>query len=367
MPGNQTDSAAMANKLVLYAGGCGPEETQGIYRVVVDLRTGAITPAELAAASLRPSFLALHPNGGFLYAVNELREFQGLIGGALSAFRIEASGSLTLVNQISSRGALPCYATMDAGGRHLLFANYRGPHVGVVTINDDGGLGRISSLVGHHGHGLHPVRQQQPHPHSICLDLAGRRAFAPDLGIDEIIAYDFDPGSGELARCQPATIHTRSGAGPRHFAFHPTGRFAYAICELDSTIMVFAYDGNRRMLSAIQTVSTVPLGYSDENTGAGIAVHPGGRFLYGSNRGHDSLAVFSIDETTGRLAPIGHVPSGGHTPRHFAIDPDGGFLAVVNQGSDNLQIFRINSTNGDLSEYACASIPKPACVTVVVE
>lgn len=338
---------------------------KGIWRLAIDRATGACAPAELAVESPHASFLALHPNRRIAYAANESMTFEGAPSGSLSAFTIDGSGRFGLINQLGSQGQLPCHVIVAPGAGHLLFTNYLGPHTGVARLGDGGQIEAIIALERHQGQGLHARRQLAARPHSVALDPTGTRAFVPDLGSDRIVAYDFDLRVGRLRFRRDVTISTKPGSGPRHLVFHPLGRFAYAVCELDSTIVAFAYDARVGLLSALQVISTLPENFNGENTGAGVEVHPSGRFLYVSNRGHDSIGVFGIDLATGRLTPIDIVGSGGRTPRHFAIDFSGEFLVVANQGSSEVTVFRISPAAGGLNRVGATSIPTPACVLLL--
>lgn len=335
---------------------------KGIWRIAIDRATGACAPAELATESAHASFLALHPNRRVVYAANESMTFDGAPSGSLSAFSIDESGRFGFINQLGSQGQLPCHLIVAPGAGHLLFTNYLGPHTGVVRLGDGGGIEAITALARHQGHGPHPRRQIAARPHSVALDPTGTRAFVSDLGSDRIVAYDFDSRVGGLRFRPDGTISTKPGSGPRHLTFHPHGGFAYAVCELDSTIVTFAYDARVGLLSALQVISALPDEFHGENTGAGVAVHPSGRFLYVSNRGHDSIGVFGIDGMTGRLTQIEFVGSGGRTPRHFAIDSSGEFLVIANQGSSMVTVFRMSRETGRLNRVGATCIPTPACV-----
>lgn len=343
--------------------GEGPES--GIWRLAIDRSTGTCALTERGISSAHASFLSLDPSRRVVYAANESRVFDGAPGGSLSAFAVDASGRFGLINQRASQGPLPCHLTVAPDGTHLLFTNYLGPHTGVARLGECGRIEGIVALERHEGHGSHPARQTAPHPHSVTLDPTGTRAFVADLGTDRIVAYDFDPRSGQLRFQAGRTIATNPGSGPRVLDFHPYGHFAYAVCELDSTIVAFAYDAHVGSLSTLQVVSTLPDDFHGENTGAGIAVHPSGRFLYVSNRGHDSVGVWNIDDMTGRLKPNSFVASGGRTPRHFAIDSRGEFLVVANQGSSEVTVFRISRGTGRLNRVGTTSIPTPACVLLL--
>jgi 6-phosphogluconolactonase len=354
-------------KLWVYVGTSTGGESKGIYRFLFDPEAGAAGPVELAAAAANPGFLAIHPDRPLLYAVNAVSDFQGQKTGAVSAFEMDPqSGELTLLNQQPSGGAGPCHLVVDAGGRNVLVANYGGGSVAVLPIGEDGGLEVPSCIAQHAGSSVNPRRQEGPHAHSINLDSADRFAFAADLGLDQVVIYRFDPELGTLTPNDPPAAHVAPGAGPRHLAFHPTGRFAYVINELDSTVTAFSYDAAAGVLTEIQTITTLPEGFTGENYPAEVLVHPSGRFLYGSNRGHDSIAVFTIDEGTGKLAPAGHQPSGGKAPRNFRIDPSGAWMIVGNQSSNTILVFRIDPESGALERKGQElEAPAPICFKMV--
>lgn len=328
----------------------GGGKSKGIYRFQFDPETGKAGEVTLAAEAASPSFLTIHPNHRFLYAVNAIGDFQGQKSGAVSAFSLDPkTGELKLLNQQPSGGAGPCHIVVDAAGKNALVANYGGGSVASLPIGADGRLGPPVSVIQHQGSSANPKRQEGPHAHSINLDRANHFAFAADLGLDKILVYRFDGAKGTLSPNTPPSASTAQGAGPRHFAFHPSGRFAYVINELDSTVTAFSYDPAGGVLKEIQAITTLPAGFQGENYPAEVQVHPSGRFLYGSNRGHDSVAVYTIDEQSGTLTAAGHQPSGGKWPRNFALDPSGRWMIVGNQNSDNVLIFRIDPDRGALT------------------
>lgn len=353
----------------VYVGTYTSGSSEGLYVLDLDLSTGELSSARVAAKAVNPSFLAIHPTGHYLYAVNEIVEWDGRETGAVSAFGIDRkSGDLTLLNQKESGGGAPCFLTIDGSGRFVLVANYAGGSVASLPIGHDGQLDDAVSVVHHSGSSVNPDRQEGPHAHSINLDAANRFALAADLGLDEVLVYRFDRTSGQLTPNDPPSSNVEPGAGPRHLSFHPTGRYAYLVNELDLTIDAFAYDAGRGSLTSIQTVSTLPdsarshaveSGYST----AEIRVHPSGRFVYASNRGHNTIAVFAVDESNGRLTPVEYKPTGGRNPRNFAIDPTGQFLLAANQNSDSIVVFRIDHETGAMVATGhTATVPRPVCV-----
>jgi 6-phosphogluconolactonase len=354
-------------KLWVYVGTSENAKDRGIYRFPFDTATGEAGPVELAAEAARPTFLAIHPNQRLLYAVNAIAEFQGQKTGAVSAFALDArTGALRLLNQQPSGGAGPCHVIVDSEGTNVLVANYGGGSVACLPIDAEGRLKPPSSAIQHAGSSINTARQEGPHAHSINLDAAGRFVFAADLGLDKILVYRFDAANGKLTLHDPPSASTAAGAGPRHLAFHPSGRFAYVINELDSTVTAFAYDPAAGALREIQTITTLPGDFAGENYPAEVRVHPSGKFLYGSNRGHDSIALYTIDAQTGKLTPAGHQPSGGSGPRNFNVDPSGAWMIVGNQSSNNVLVLRIDAERGTLTPTGQEfEIPSPTCFQMV--
>jgi 6-phosphogluconolactonase len=353
--------------LVVWVGTYTRGESRGIYRFTLDPVSGKATKPTLAAEAVNPSFLALHPSGRFLYAVGETPEFEGDETGSVSAFAVDGEAlQLRLLNQQPSMGAGPCHLVVDEAGRNVLVANYGGGTVAVLPIEEDGRLRAPSSVRQHQGSGPNEARQQGPHAHGLAFDRAGRRVFVADLGADRIFIYDFDVDGGTLEPAPTESVALDPGSGPRHVALHPSGAFLYAINELHSTVTGLRYQAVTGALEPMQTVTTLPPTFEEPSTTAEIALSPDGRFLYASNRGHDSLAIFGVDRDSGRLAPLGHVPTGGQRPRHFAIDPTGRWLLVANQDSDTVILFRRDEESGRLQETGTTvSIPTPVCVLPV--
>jgi 6-phosphogluconolactonase len=362
-PGPGSEALATARRVPVYVGTYTNGGSRGIYRFELDKASGAATAPVLAGESRNPSFLALHPNGGVLYAVNEVADFGGARTGAVSAFAVDpVSGALTLLNQQPSGGADPCHIVTDRSGRNLLVANCTSGTVAVLPLAADGRLRAATSIRHHTGSGPDKARQEGPHAHAILLDAAERYAFEADLGADRIYAYRFDAAGGRLEPNDPEATPLDPGSGPRHLAWHPSGRYLYALNELRSTVAVFRYDAERGALDAIQTITTLPAGFTGKNTAAEIVIDEDARFLYSSNRGDDSLAVFTVDERTGALTSAGRTPTGGRTPRHFAIDRSGRWLLVANQDSDSIAIFHVDPATGRPSPSGRLRVPKPVCV-----
>src|SRR5580765_2078725 len=319
-------AAAQGDKYLLYVGTYTQEKSssKGIYAYRYDGATHEVTSLGLAAETTNPSWVAIHPNGRFLYAVNEIQNYKGPNSGGVSAFSIDrSSGKLTFLNEVSSRGADPCYITVDPSGKYVLVANYTGGSIASFPISTDGKLGEASAFVQHTGHSINPKRQEAPHAHSIDLSPDERFAFVDDLGLDQLLTYKFDKGKGSLKPNNPPFAKLDAGAGPRHFALHPSGQYAYVVSELASTVTAFSFASKAGTFNRIQTISALPEDFIGENDDAEIEVHPSGKFLYASNRGHDSIAVFSIDPAKGTLTALEQVSTQGKTPRNFALDPTG--------------------------------------------
>ena len=349
-----------------YTGGNGDEKSQGIYVLDLDLRLGKLGTPRLAGEATNPSFLAIHPNRKFLYAVSEVG---GPPGGAVLGFSVDqASGKLSAINQQSSRGNGPCHLVVDKAGRNVLVANYGSGSVACLPIDADGRLAPSSSFIQHQGTGSDPGRQEGPHAHSINLDAAGRFAVTADLGLDKVFVYRFDTEKGALAANEPPFASVAPKSGPRHFAFDPGGRFGYVISEMANTITAFAYDSANGSLNEIQTISTVPADFRGQSFTAEVQVHPSGKFVYGSNRGHDSIAIFAVWPETGKLSLVGIEPTQGKNPRNFAIDPTGAFLLAENGDSGTIVLFRIDSQSGMLRPTGqSVRVPKPVCIKMIPE
>ena len=337
---------------IAYIGTYTEKSSKGIYAFRFDAATGKLTPLGLAAETVSPSYLAIHPNHQFLYAVNEVANFEGQKAGAVSAFSIDRDTSkLTFLNQVSSRGPGPCHLSLDKTGKNLLVANYEGGSVAVFPVESDGRLRDASAIIQHTGSSVNKERQEAPHAHCIFTSPDNRFALAADLGLDKVLVYRFDAAHGTLTPNNPAFGKTPPGAGPRHIAFHPDGKYVYVINEIQCTLSTFAYDPAHGALRLKDTVSTLAKGYNvtANDSTAEIEVHPSGKFVYGSNRGHDSIAVFAVDPAEGTVNRVEIVSTMGKTPRGFGIDPTGSFLIAANQDSDSLVVFRINQETGRLT------------------
>ena len=350
---------------IVYVGTYTRQQDSGIYAFRFDPASGKAISIGLVAEAANPSFLAIHPNGRFLYAVNEVSTFAGRNSGSVTAYAVDPlTGRLNLLNTVSSQGASPCHLTVDRSGRFLFVANYGGGSVAVLPVKKDGSLGAASGFVQHEGSSVNSRRQQGPHAHEIVLSPDNRFALVPDLGLDQVRVYRTNLEAGTLVLNTPGICRLEPGSGPRHLAFHPDGRFAYVINELRSTVTVFAYDPKNGILRELQTAPTLPNDFTGTNACAEIAVHRSGRFLYGSNRGHDTIAVYGIDPGKGTLTSMGQVATQGKNPRSFAIDPTGNYLLAANQDTGNVVLFRIDRQTGRLAPTGdVLEVPLPACVT----
>ena len=336
---------------------------EGIYSFRFDPETSRLTPHGLTTNVRNPSYLCFESKGHYLYCVNELKEFQGEASGSVSAFRIDQeTGSLTYLNSRSTYGTDPCHIVLDRTGKFVAVANFMSGSVCVLPILADGSVGESSCFIQHDGSSVLPQRQTGPHAHGVEFDAAGKFVFVPDLGMDKVMIYRFDSRHGTLTPGDVLSIATAPGAGPRQLVMHPNNSYAYLINELNSTMTAFGYDARRGVLTELQTVSTLPQEYSEHSSCAEVQITPDGRFLYGSNRGHDSIVIYSI-ANDGLLRLVGHESTRGCIPRNFEIDRSGSFLVAANQDTGNLVMFRINKLTGNLTAIGeSATVPTPICV-----
>jgi 6-phosphogluconolactonase len=353
-------------KYLVYVGTYTDRGSKGIYVYRFDSSTGELNSLGLAAESAEPSFLAVDSSGRFLYSVNETETFNGQPTGAVSAFAIQPnSGKLSLLNQVSSRGTDPAHVTLDRTGKYALVANYTSGSVAVFALLKDGRLGEVTSFVQHKGSSVNPERQKGPHAHAIALSPDNRFAVVADLGLDELLVYSFDAAKGTLGT-QPQVVKASPGTGPRHLVFSTDGRFLYMLNEMQSSVVAYSYDATSGAIHELQTISSLPKGFSSENTAAEIEIDPSGKFLFASNRGDDSIAVFAIDSHTGMLTHVETDSTGGKTPRNFAIDPTGSWLLAANQDSDDIVVFRIDQKTGHLKASGdVLKVPSPVCLKFV--
>jgi 6-phosphogluconolactonase len=360
-------SAQSAPEMFAYVGTYSTGDSKGIYQYRVQENSSGLTltPLGLAAAAANPSFLAVDTKRRVLFAVNETSDFGGKPSGAVSAYAMEAgTGRLTLLNQKPTNGTDPCHIVLDPSGQNVLIANYSSGSVAVYRVGSDGRLGEMSSFVQHQGKSVHPDRQKGPHAHAINFDPSGRLVFVCDLGMDKVMAYQFDAATGKLTPATPASIPLAAGAGPRHMTFRADGRFAYVVNELNSTVTAFAVEPGTSRFREVQTISTLPPDFKGRSTCAEIQLHSSGSFLYASNRGHDSLAVFAVDAASGKLRAVDYALTGGRTPRHFDFSPAGTHVVAANQETGTLQISTIDPKTGRL-QAAASLVPAPVPVCVV--
>ncbi len=324
-------------------------DSNGIYRTTLDLETGELSAPELAAQVKNPSFVAIHASGQYLYSVSEIADHEGKRTGAVSAFAIQDDGSLKLLNQQPSGGGGPCHVAVDAEGQTLLVANYGGGSCASFPIAENGSLGEAGSVMQHAGSSVDERRQKGPHAHSINVDPFNKRAFAADLGLDQILIYKLDAKAGKMTPNDPPFLATPPGGGPRHFSFHPSGKFAYSNLEMSLEVAAMTYDEASGKLTLLETQSTVEKGTPRKgNSTAETLVHPSGKWVYVSNRGPNSIAVFAIDQATGKLTFVERESTQGEIPRGFGIDPSGKFIVVGNQSTHNVVSLRINQETGAL-------------------
>ena len=356
--------AASPKEAYVFVGTYTGAKSKGIYLHRLNLESGALSEAQLVAETPSPSFLAIHPSQRFLYAANEVGTFNNKPSGAVTAFSIDPkSGQLTQLNQQASEGSGPCHLVVDRTGRNVLVANYGAGSVAVLPTQLDGRLSPASAAIQHKGSSANPQRQEAPHAHSINLDASNQFAVVADLGLDQVLVYKFEPVKGSLVPNSPAFTALKPGAGPRHFSFHPSGKFGYVINELHSSVTSFSYNANQGTLTELQTLSTIPGPVPPGNSTAEVQVHPSGKFLYGSNRGHNSIAIYQIDPAKGTLSHVGNESTRGKTPRNFGIDPSGKFLLAANQDSDSISVFAIHPSSGKLSPIG-EPIPSPMPVCI---
>ena len=362
-----------AGATIAYVGTYTNAQSKGIYAFALanpaqaDSQNISLSPIGLAAQVTSPSFLAVDPKHRFLFAVNEVDKTANQPGGGVTSFSIDPkSGMLTAINQQSSMGKGPCHILLDDSGKNVLVANYGSGSVAVYQVAADGRLSEATSFVQHQGSSVNKQRQEGPHAHCVALDAANKFAFVCDLGLDKVMIYRFDAQNGKITPNDPPSASIKPGSGPRHINFGKDGKFAYVNNEMASTVTVFSYDENNGALSEIQTISTLPPDFKGNSSTAEIAVHPSGKFLYVSNRGHDSIATYNIDPGKGTLTFLEAHPTGGKTPRHFAITPNGNHLLMENQGSGNITLAAIDPQTGRLTDVGTpAQVASPVCVVFV--
>ena len=334
----------------------------GVYVYLFDPVAGHLWQECPPAESTNPSFLIVDRSGRYLYAINEVASLRGKTGGAVTAFSIDSlSGELTPVRTVTSGGAGPCHVKLTSDGKNLLVANFLGGSLARIPVSENGEIDEPVQLMQHEGESVHPTMQTKAHAHMAIADPVTGIIYAPDLGADHVYAYSWSE-DGRLVSEPSLAIRTAAGAGPRHMDFAADGVCGYLINELDSTVAVFGRDETGKKLVERQVISTLPQGYAGSNAAAAINVHPSGKFLYASNRGHDSVVIYAIEPEDGTLEWLGHVPSGGKSPRHMTFDPDAKHLLVANHDSDTIGVFSIDDKTGNLEEVERCTTPAPACL-----
>jgi 6-phosphogluconolactonase len=355
----------------MYIGGYTFKDGKGIYAYKFSSQTGKVTPLGLVAETLNPSFLAVHPNGRFLYAVNEFNSNKfppdPTNNCTINGFSVDTrTGKLTPLNVVSTGGAYVPHLAVDESGKTLVAVNYMSGSTVAMPIHADGTLGEVSSLMPHTGSSIDPKRQDRPHPHGVTIAPGNQFVIIPDRGTDKLVIYRLDAANSKLSPNDPPFLKLTPGSGPRHFAFRPDAKFGYSLNEISSTVTALRWDAKAGTLAEVQTISTLPSPPPAVNTTAEVVIDRRGRFLYASNRGHDSIAVFSIDGPTGKLTTVQNIPTEGHEPRNFAIDPTGAFLFAANQNSSNVVAFKIDPRTGQLSPTGDKfDVSLPVCIIFV--
>ena len=355
-------AARKTSKFLVYVGTYTGPQSKGIYAYRFDAASGALDSLGLAGETVNPSWVTIHPNRRYLYAVSELGN-DGKANGAVTAFSIDPkTAALTRLNSVSSGGGGACHVVVDKTGKTLMVANYGSGSVAAFPVHPDGTLGEPPVLIQHRGSSVDPRRQRGPHAHGVFLSADNRFLFVPDLGLDQVLSYRLDAARSSLSPNDPPYAPIPPGSGPRHLAFHPKGKFAYVVDEMKSTVTAFRYDAARGALSQIQNISTLPKDFTGVDNSAEIAVDAKGRFVYASNRGHDSITVFSVGGD-GMLAVVENTPSGGKAPRSFGLDPTGAYFLSANQNTDNIALFRVDAKTGRLTATGkSVEVSKPVCV-----
>jgi 6-phosphogluconolactonase len=358
----------LTTKYIAYVGTYTSEnESDGIYTYNLDMKTGNLEQIYVTSKVDNPSYLHISPDNKFLYATLENEVYNGQIGGAVAAYSInQCTGKVDLINVEVTKGISPCNVCTSSDNKYVFVANYEGGSVSVFPVNDDGSLNELSFMVKHEGLGPDKIRQEKPHVHYVTLTPEGKYLCVVDLGIDSVKFYDLDRNLGSLTLNEKLSLKMKAGCGPRHMEFHSNGQTVYIITELSSEIAVALYSKENQTFEVVQYISTVPMEYEGENTCGAIHISPNGHYVYASNRGHDSLAIFKIDRISGKLELVGHSSSHGECPRDFEIEPTGNFLFVANQNSDSIVTFKIDSYSGKLEELKkSVKVPSPVCIKFI--
>ena len=352
---------AQSAKEIMYVGTYSTRGSEGIYVFEFDRKSGTMQPIQATTNGKSPSFLAIHPTGKYLYSVNE-----GDKAGGVSAYAIDrATGKIQFLNTQSSLGGGPCHVSVDKTGKTAFVSNYGGGSLAVLPIRDDGTLGEATDSIQDTGSGPNAQRQEKPHVHSATLSPDNRLVYVADLSTDKLNIFDIDVNASKIKPASTPFVSVKPGSGPRHFTIHPNGKYAYLVEEITSTVAVFSRNLKTGALTLLDdNVKTLPDDFSGQNTSADIHIDPSGKFLYQSNRGANTLAIFSIGND-GRLTKVGDQPTEGKTPRNFLIDPTGDYVFVAHQDSDNITIFTRDQKTGKLT-YTGQSVKVPAAVCVIM-
>ncbi len=366
--------AATKQDYFVYVGTYTGGESKGIYLYRFNERTGRLIPLGLAAEMANPSFVVADPKRHFLYALSEFpnrsanaSRAHGPVDGSISSFAINPrTGALKFLNRVSSDGVGPAHVGMDKTGKILFAANYESGSIASYAIRPDGSIGAMTGFDQHHGHSVNPLRQRGPHAHEAAVSPDNRFLFTPDLGLDRILIYRINYAKRTFTPNQPTYAAVKPGLGPRHIAFAPNGKFAYVVCEMGSAVVAFSYNHETGALTPIQTISTLPAGYSGQSAAAEIHIDKTGRFLYVSNRGQNTITEFDIHKSTGKLTPVQSISTGGKIPRNFVIDPAGRYLIAANQDSNNIVVFKIDAATGRLTPTGQSlQLGAPVCLQFV--
>lgn len=371
IPAGSAAGADFPAKYWVFFGTYTDGKSKGIYRSAFDPNTGSLSAPELAAAVTNPSFLAVHPTNKFLYAVGEVSNVGGKKAGGVYAFALDSkTGALTKLNAKDSGGAGPCHLTVDKTGKCVVVANYDGGSSGSLPVNDDGTLGDMASFHQHTGKGANPARQAGPHAHSANIDANNRFAVVADLGLDQLLVFKLDPSAAKLTPNDPPHFSTPPGSGPRHFTFHPNGKFAYTCGELDMTAIALKYDAEKGEFTQVNVAPTIPADTPEpvrkKSSTAEVQVHPSWKYVFVSNRGYNTIATFKVNEQTGAVEPNAHLTGDIKTPRNFAIDPTGRWVLVANQDGDSVVVFEWDNFGGNGKQTQTkVEVGKPVCVKFV--